>query len=95
MPQAAQVRRHLAAAVKRVPCILGIDLRQQGQFLFIRFGGQAQPIDGGTGNTRQLALPDQCQGIIGTDPAPALFYRLIPDFFLSQSSSIFSRPISE
>jgi hypothetical protein len=95
MSHAAQVYRHLAATVKRVPCVFGINLHQQCQFLLIRCGGQARRINGGAGNTRKLALPGQCQRIIGADPVLAVFYRLIPDFFLSQSSSIFKRPISE
>ena len=43
----------------------------------------------------QFALPRQRQGITRVDPMFARFYWHIPDFFLSQSSSILSRPISE
>ena len=63
IPQAAQVYPHLAAAVKQVPCVLGIDLRQQDQFLFVRFNSLARRIGDGTGDPRQLAL----QWIIAVD----------------------------
>jgi hypothetical protein len=40
-------------------------------------------------------LPDHWQGIKLAYPRSAILYWPIPDFFLSQSSSIFNRPISE
>src|SRR5674476_231485 len=52
-------------------------------------------INGGTRYAGQFALPGQRQKLGGADPLLANFYRLIPDFFLSQSNSIFKRPISE
>jgi hypothetical protein len=52
-------------------------------------------IEGGPVDTRQFTLPGQRQGILTVYPVPPVLYRLIPDFFLSQSRSIFSRPISE
>jgi hypothetical protein len=52
-------------------------------------------IEGRTGDTCQFALFGQRQWVLGVYPVPPVLYRLIPDFFLSQSSSIFSRPISE
>src|SRR5450759_5271511 len=52
-------------------------------------------VDGGTVDACQFALPGQRQRFDGTDPLPAIFYWLIPDFFFSQSNSIFNRPISE
>jgi hypothetical protein len=52
-------------------------------------------IDGGSGDTRQHTLPRYRQWIKRMDPELAVLYWLIPDFFFSQSKSIFNRPISE
>src|SRR4030065_2351912 len=52
-------------------------------------------INRGTRHPYQFALPGQRQWFDVLDPLLAIFSWLIPDFFLSQSSSIFSRPISE
>ena len=95
MPYAAQVYGYFAAAVERMPGVFGVDLTQQGQFQLVRIGGQARRIEGGTGDTCQIALSGQRQWVLGVYPVPPVLYRLIPDFFLSQSSSILSRPISE
>lgn len=95
MPYAAQVYRHLAAAVERVPCVFSVDLPQQDQFLLVRFGNQVRGIDSGTGDTRQFTLSGQRQWVLGVYPVSPVLYRLIPDFFFIQSNSIFSRPISE
>src|SRR5690606_13408818 len=85
----------LAAAVKRMTCVFGVNQSQQCQFLLVRFCGHVRRIDRGAVNSRQFALPGQRQWFDGADPLLAVFYWLIPDFFLSQSSSIFNRPISE
>ncbi len=95
MPYAAQVCSYFAAAVERMPCVFGVDLTQQGRFQLVRFGGQVQCIKGGPGDTCQFALSGQRQWVFSVYPVPPVLYRLIPDFFLSQSNSIFSRPISE
>jgi hypothetical protein len=75
--------------------IFGVDQRQQRQFLSVRLFGPGVAHDGTAGNLHQFALPGQRQGIKAADPAFARFYGHIPDFFLSQSSSILSRPISQ
>ena len=95
MPYAAQVHSYFAAAVEWMPGVFGVDLTQQGQFQLVRFCGQVRRIEGGAGYTSQRALCGQRQWVLGVYPLPPVLYRLIPDFFLSQSSSIFSRPISE
>jgi len=95
MPYAAQVYGYFAAAVERVPGVFGVDLIQKVQFQLVRLGYRVRRIDRGSVDTRQYTLPGQRQGIFTIYPAPPVLYRLIPDFFLSQSSSIFSRPISE
>ena len=95
MPYAAQVYGYFAAAVERMPGVFGVDLTQQGQFQFVQLGGQARCIESGSVDTCQFALFGQRQGVLGVYPLPPVRYRLIPDFFLSQSSSILSRPISE
>ena len=95
VPPAAQVHRDLAAAVERVPSVFGVDRLQQPSFLLIPVGGRVWRIDRGPGDPGQVAWSGQRDGIMGADPLPARCDRLIPDFFLSQSSSIFSRPISE
>src|SRR3972149_3457301 len=95
MPHAAQVNGHLAAAEEGVPCVFGVDLHQKNRFQFVRLGDQMRRIEAGTGDTRQLTLPGQRQWVLGVYPLPTVLYRLIPDFFLSQSRSIFNRPISE
>ena len=95
VPQAAQVLLYLAATVKRMPRVFGINQRQQRQFLLVRFCSHMWRINRGTCHTCQFALPGQRQGFDGAHPLTAVFYGLIPDFFLSQSSSIFNRPISE
>lgn len=81
MAQAAQVYRHFAAAVERLPRVFGVNRRQQRPFQFVRLSAQARRIDGGTGDTRPFALPGQRQWIMGADPVVTVFYRLIPDFF--------------
>ena len=95
MPQEVQMHNHLAASVERVTRILGIDQRQNQQLLFVRAGDQKGCIDGGPGDARECALSDYRQGIKQAYPGSAVLYWPIPDFFLSQSSSIFNRPISE
>lgn len=95
MPYAAQVYCHLAAAVERVTRVFSVDLPQQGQFLLVRFGNQMRRIDSGTGDACQFTLSGQRQWVLSVYPLPPVLYRLIPDFFLIQSNSIFSRPISE
>ena len=89
------MHNHLAAAVERVTGILGIDQRQKQQLLFVRAGAQKGCIDAGPGDAGECALPDDRQGIKRAYPGAAVRYWPIPDFFLSQSSSIFNRPISE
>lgn len=81
MPQAAQIHRHLAAAVERVARVFGVDQRQQRQFLFVRLCLRVRGIDAGAGDTRQFALPGQRQGFKGADPMLARLYGHIPDFF--------------
>jgi hypothetical protein len=75
--------------------IFRIDQRQIQQLFIRRASGHKGRIDGGTGYARQRALPGYWQGIKQAYPRSAVPYRPIPDFFLSQSSSIFNRPISE
>src|SRR3989338_7248504 len=78
-----------------MPCVLCVNQFQQRQFMLVRFCSQMRRIDSGAVDSCQFALPGQRQWFDGADPLLAVFYWLIPDFFLSQSSSIFSRPISE
>ena len=81
MPYAAQVYGYFATAVERVPGVCGVDLSQQGQFQFVRFGGQVRRIEGGPGDTCQFTLSGQRQWVLGVYPQPPVRYRLIPDFF--------------
>ena len=95
MPYAAQINGHLAAAEEGVPCVFGVDLHQKDRFQLVRFSGQMRRVEGGAVHARQLTLSGQRQGVRGIQPVPPVLYRPIPDFFLSQSRSIFNRPISE
>ena len=52
-------------------------------------------INSGAGDASECTLPGKRQGVQQANPGPAIRYWSIPDFFLSQSNSIFSRPISE
>ena len=56
--------------------------------------GAALGVNRRTRHTSQHALAPLCQFGVCADPAVSDHGRLIPDFFLSQSSSIFNRPIS-
>ncbi len=54
--QAAQVGRHLAAAVERMPRVFRVDQRQQFQFLPVRFRRAAGRVEERAGDARQCAL---------------------------------------
>ena len=94
MALCAQVGHHLAAAVERAAGVLLVDQTQQFQVLFAGRLRRALHIHGGAGDTCQPALPHHRHHRLHLNPAPPHFYRLSPDFFLSQSSSILSLPIS-
>src|ERR1035437_4867954 len=85
---------HLAAAVKRTPCVRFIDQPTDTQITFINPLGFPLRIDRGAGYAGQNALPDNGHRIPVVDPLLPDHGRLISDFFLSQSSSIFNLPIS-
>ena len=95
VPDPEQVLPDLAAAVKRMPGVFRVNQSQQCQFLLVRFCGWVSRIDRGTRHTGQFTLPGQGQWFMRAHPACPRGYRHSPDFFLSQSSSILSRPISE
>ena len=85
---------HLAAAVKRVPGVLFVDQATDQQIAFIDRLGLLLRIDRGARDAGQNALPNDGYRICSVDPPVPDHGRLIPDFFLSQSSSIFNLPIS-
>ena len=78
-----------------MPCVFCVDLTQQDQFLLVRFDNPVLSINRGARDTRQFALSGQRQQAFDVYPVSSVSYRLIPAFFLSQSNSIFNRPISE
>ena len=94
MAATLQVHHHLPAAVKRMA---GVFLIDQAFEDFVPLSGRlglALGVDGSAYDTGQRALALLSHSRVNTDPAASGHGRLIPDFFLSQSSSILSRPIS-
>ena len=59
MSHAAQVSLHLPAAIKRMPCVFGVDIPQQNQLLLVGFGNLLLRINRGSGDTREFTLPAQ------------------------------------
>src|SRR5471030_788473 len=85
---------HLAAAVERAPCVFLVNQATEQQITFVERTAHLRRIDCGARYSRQNALPDHGHRIRLVDPRLPHHGRLIPDFFLSQSSSTFSLPIS-
>jgi len=88
---------HAPSAIKRPACILCVDQPQQLQVQLVQDFLATRRIHPGARHPRQLALPAYRQWLLqrlALDPLPPHAHRLSPDFFFSQSSSTFSRPIS-
>ena len=79
---------------ERPPCVLLIDQTTEQQIAFIDRLGLFLRINRGAGYARQNTLLDHGGLIPFANPRLPHHDRLIPDFFLSQSNSIFSLPIS-
>jgi hypothetical protein len=94
MAAARQVAHHLAAAVERVAGVFLVDEATQYQII-TREGLRSLPrVHAGAGHPGQHALAAHGQRLVFVDPTVARHGRLMPDFFLRQSSSILRRPIS-
>ena len=83
-----------ACAIERMPRVLLVDQSTVQQVEFIGRPGGLLRIDGGPGDAGQGTLPNQAHLRINANPRLSHYHRLIPDFFLSQSSSTFNLPIS-
>lgn len=85
---------HRAAAIERAPRVFLVDQAPEQQFAVIDRPGLLLRLDRGAGYPGQNALPDHGHILPFVDPRVPHHGRLIPDFFVSQSSSTFSLPIS-
>jgi len=99
MARCVQEHRHAPAAVKRPAGVLLVDQRPQLQVVLVLAllpGCSINPaVHRRARHTGQLALTRQRQlCVLGFDPVQARLLTHGPSFFLSQSTSIFSRPIS-
>ena len=90
----AQEYHHLAAAVERAPRVLPVDQATEHQINFVDWHGPLPRIDRGARYACQNALLRHAYPIFSCDPRLACHHGLIPDFFLSQSSSTFNLPIA-
>src|SRR5574337_1213233 len=86
--------RHQAAAVERPARVFLVDQAHQQQVFLRRPVRRVAPVEARPRHLRQLALPRDRELTAGVDPAHSERRTHSPDFFLSQSSSIFKRPIS-
>ena len=91
---AKQMHHHLAAAVERMPRVFLIDQALESFVNLDEHHGLALGVDRRARYAGQHALAFLRQFGMNANPAVPDHGRLIPDFFLSQSSSIFNRPIS-
>jgi site-specific DNA recombinase len=85
---------HPAGAVKRVPGVLLVNQPTVDEIAGIDHRWAALRIDRGAAYPRQSTLLNHVNRIARVDPPVTYHGRLIPDFFFSQSSSIFNCPIA-
>src|SRR5574337_780710 len=94
VPLAPENDHHPAAAVERPARVFLVDQAHQQQVFLRRPVRRVAPVEARPRHLRQLALPRDRELTAGVDPAHSERRTHSPDFFLSQSSSIFKRPIS-
>ena len=94
VPAAPQIHHHLAAAVEGMARVFLVDQALEQLVGLDKQHGFALDVDRRARNPSEHALALLRDIGMGVDPSMTDHGRLIPDFFLSQSSSIFKRPIS-